>query len=201
LKSVMTARRRLPRWSDERAVARLVDEEIEQAELEEERLFYTHYAPQLPGVPESQINVGIERDAVAAALRGNIAELASLLDPEHPYNKLRKIPIRSCLSPATWQLIVQFLTGERSRRSGQLKGERGRPPMSAEERRTTSPVHDAADEVSAIRHILGRLYSEQDHGQINDRAISIAAQRRGIATRTLAKYLSRPKKDRRRLAP
>jgi hypothetical protein len=195
----MTTRRRLPRWSDESAISKLVAEEIEQAELEEERLFYSHYAPQIPGVPVSWINAGIERDAVAAALRGDIAELAGLLNPEHPYNKLRKIPIRSRLSPETWRLVVQFLTGERNLRSGRLKGERGRPQMSSEERRAASPVHDAADEVLSIKIILHQLYPDQDRGQINDRAIAIAARRGGTAPSTLSKYLNRPRRDRRRL--
>jgi hypothetical protein len=194
----MTARRRLPRWSDESAVARLVDEEIERAELEEERLFYTHYAPQLPGVPESRINASIERNAVAAAFRGDIAELAGLLDPEHPYNKHRKVPIRSRLSPETWQIIIQFLTGARSLRSGRLKGERGRPKLSADERRAMNPVHDAADEFYAIKNILKRLYPKQPSDQIEYRAERIAQDRANITT-SIRNLLRRPRKGRHRV--
>jgi hypothetical protein len=61
----------------------------------------------------------LEKDAVEAALRGDLAPLACLLHPAHPLNSgLLGAPIRATLTPATWGLVVQFLTGQRNLKTG-----------------------------------------------------------------------------------
>lgn len=227
----MPAPRRLPRWIDEAAVADLVAAEMEELRSEVERLNAIHPGPLPPlskdleavaGLMYAEANRGWpvegQKEAVAAALRGDVAPLADLLRPDATIldmlesnfidvktlspSELRTFARRLCvrtLSPSTWSLIAQFLTGERSLRTGRLRGEPGRPTMSLEERRAESPVHDAAEELDAIRAILRRLYRDQDSSQIRDRAMEIAAQRNGVKLDTLVNYLKRPRKDRRRL--
>jgi hypothetical protein len=207
-------RRRLPRWSDENAVAKLITEEIARAELEEFYHFEAFKVPDItlpkgwrdaPTRPSVAYDIGTsEQEAVEAALRGDIELLADLLRPFS--GELLGLPDEvnpaiKRLSPKAWSIIVQFLTGERNLRTGRLRGEPGRPRMSPEKRRAESPVHDAATEVDAIHDILRRSYPDQRSSQIRDRAMEIAAQRNDVEASTLAKYLSRPKKDRRRLIP
>jgi hypothetical protein len=223
---------KLPKWIDEAAVADLVAAEMEELRSKVERLDAIHPGP-LPPLSEdleevralmvAEANRGWpvegQKEAVAAALRGDVAPLADLLRPDATIldmlesnlidvktlspSELRTFARRLCvrtLSPSTWSLIAQFLTGERSLRTGRLKGERGRPTLSPEKRRAESPVHDAAEEVDAIRAILRRLYyPDQSSSQIRDRAMEITAQRNGVELDTLVNYLKRPRKDRRRL--
>ena len=223
--------RRLPRWIDEKAVAEFVAAEMEELRSEVERLNAIHPGPlpelsedleEVAGLMYAEANRGWavkgEKEAVAAARRGDLEPLADLLRPDAtlwhmltskfidaktlPPSELRPIAQRlrvRNLCPTTWSLIAEFLTGERSLSSGRLRGEAGRPKMSSEERRAESPVHDAADEVGAIRAILRRSYPDQRGKQIDDRAVAIAAQRHGVEQDTLENYLKRPRKNRRRL--
>ena len=224
---------RLPRWSDENAVADFVAAEMEELRSEVERLNAIHPGPLPPlskdleevaGLMCAEANRGWpvkgEKEAVAAAMRGDVEPLADLLRPDAttldmlrsnhaagttlPPSELRTfarlLRVRT-LRMSTWILIAQFLTGERSLRTGRLRGEPGRPTMSSEKRRAESPVHNAAEEVDAIQAILRQSYPDQHSSQIRDRARAIAAQRNGVEAITLAKYFRRPKKDRRRLIP
>jgi hypothetical protein len=223
------APRRLPRWIDEAAVADLVAAEMEELRSEVERLAWTTNTG-LPGPDAGDDLRAIydlmtaesfrgwpvkgEKDAVEAALRGDVELLADLLRPDATIVDILKNNVKTpseelrtlaqslsvkTLRPSTWAIIVQFLTGERNRRTGRLRGEPGRPTMSLEERRAESPVHDAAEEVDAIRAILRRLYRDQDSSQIRNRAMEIAAQRNRVELDTPVNYLKRPRKDRRRL--
>jgi hypothetical protein len=205
------ARQRSPRWTDEKAVAEFVAKEIAQDELNElYRLEkYKVRDIKLPkGWRDAPMRVSVaqrrwvgEQEAVEAAMRGDVEPLANLLRPFAGVFGLpdEVNPAIKQLSPATWAIIVQFLTGERKLRTGRLGGGPGRPTMSLEERRAESPVHDAAEEVDAIRAILRRSYPDQHSRQIRERAMEIAAQRKGVELDTLVNYLKRPKKDRRRL--
>jgi hypothetical protein len=222
---------KLPKWIDEAAVADLVAAEMEELRSEVERLAWTTNTG-LPGPDAGEDLRAIydlmtaesfrgwpvkgEKEAVEAALRGDVEPLADLLRPDATTLDMLKSNVKT-LSPSelrpiaqslrvktlrlsTWNLIAQFLTGERNLRTGRLRGEPGRPTMSLEERRAESPVHDAAEEFHAIRAILRRLYyPKQSSSQIRARAMEIAAQRNRVELDTLVNYLKRPRKDRRRL--
>jgi len=184
---------RIPRWTDEDAIAKLVDEIIAEGRSEIERLDWTYppggkYPDELKAIA-NLVYAEIYRDgwppteqaAVAAAMRRDLEPLADML---RPIANLRGLPYKpnpaiKSLSPDTWALIVEFLTGQRNLRTGRRKGEPGRPKMSAEERRARTPTHNAADEFSVIVDILQRLYPEQSAGQIRDRAEEIAKARTG----------------------
>jgi hypothetical protein len=181
-----------PQWTNEPAVARLVNEKLEEIELEEERRVRDRYGDVVAGTTMRDMEEDIvegadggEQRAVAAARRGDLEPLARLLRPisildfgvEDDLN-----PAIKRLSPATWTLISEFLTGERNIRTGRLKGEPGRPKMSREARRARNPVHDAADEVDMIVGILRQFYPWQEREQVRERAAEIAQARANIAT-------------------
>jgi hypothetical protein len=210
----MTPRR--PRWTDELAVAKLVDD-VYRAAAEEavmtarqdaiaSALFYER-RKHVPLPPELTLNRAIaeynaaERQAVTDARRGRIGDLANLLRPEHPMNANPPIPgkpVRHHLSPETWTLVADFLVGNLNIRTGNPRGKAGRPKMSASERYASNRVHYAADvEFPVIRDILRRLYPQQDANQINDRAEKIAQERARIAT-SLQNLRRRSKKGRHR---
>jgi hypothetical protein len=200
----------LPRWDDEAAVAKLVDDEMRELRSEVDRLAWTTsgHAPEGPedlvevwNLAQAEASRGWppegERAAVAAAARGDVRPLADLLRPLHHLGFLpdEVNPAIKNLSPATWSLVVQFLTGERNLRTGRNRGEPGRPKMTAEERRAANPVHDAAEEVPAIAAILRKLYPSRAKSALLERAVEIAARRKRVRRDTLARYLGRSRKD------
>jgi hypothetical protein len=210
---------RLPRWQDEAAVSKRVRDTMADYRAEIEMLDavsppgHTAY----PDIPEqlkamrtlmdAELQRGWlpegERAAVAAALRGDIQPLVDLIAPEPDPDGLfanppcympgEVNPMVATLSPATWNLICEFLTGQRNPRTGRCKGERGRPKMTAEARRKQTPTHDAADEFLVIRDILRRLYPEQSAGDIRDRAEEIAKKRTKTRIASLQNYRKRGK--------
>jgi hypothetical protein len=194
---------KVPQWVDEDAVTKLVKTALDDAEADAEYEFAMLRWDTHPGIPGNELLDRMERDAVAAAERGEIRPLADLLRPEHPFNEHPLFggdPIRSKLSATTWTLVADFLTGERNPRTGRLKGKPGRPKMTAEERRAMNPVHDAADMVPEIADILRRFYPEQTPAQIHGRALSIAAgMKRVKSAETVKLHLNRAKNDRRRI--
>ena len=192
----------LPRWSDEKAVAKMVADEIEEGRLEIERLGTIYPSGMYPlpkhlralqGLIEAGWSRGgpidDEEGAVAAALRGDTKPLAELLRPRvsPPEFELpdEVNPAIKTLSPATWSIIADLVTGKLNPRTGRGKGQPGRPRMSREERRARNPVHDAADEFLVIKSILRHHYPRQSVAQINLRAEKIAQDRARIATSVL----------------
>lgn len=203
-----------PSWNDESAVARLVAAELEELRLEVDRWAWTSPPwESFPTEPEDLVEMGklVEREnrmpqdpeehACEAALRGDLMPLIDLLTPDIfediGINEVnRKIRF---LKPATWTLVVEFLAGKRNLRTGRLRGEPGRPAMAEEMRRKHNPVHDAADELPVIAAILTRLYPAVAKKAVKERAIAIAAGRKGAAPEILTRHLSRPRSDRRRI--
>jgi hypothetical protein len=184
-----------PPWTDTDAVISWAYAEFDEAQSETERqgdMWQAEHAHLLPGFPTSEFFEGMERQAVSRAEGGDFSALAHLLEPVHPFNETPVgRPIRDRLKPETWWLIADRLSGE-------LKTKRGRPKMTADKRRFRSPIHDAAEEVGAIRAILKRGYPKQGRKQIRDMALVAVGRRHAVKTETIAKYLGRPTTDRRR---
>jgi hypothetical protein len=190
-----------PRWTDEPAVCKLVNE-VRDAELEEERWFYTHQQFQLPPVVlPAAVMAGIramqaqaapppptaeERGAMEAALRGEPDQLTRLVEGGR------------CNAPSARRMAAELMTGARNPRTGKLKRKSGRPKMSRRERRARNPVHDAADEFVALRDMLLALYPEHRGEQINGLAEKIAKARTG-ARASVQNYLHRATKAPQRL--
>jgi hypothetical protein len=146
-----------------------------------------------------------ERAVVEAAKRG---DLDGLVDMLRPLESGAVSPDIQSITPATWTLVTEFLTGKRLR-NGKLRGVRdprtgklkrgGRPPMSKTERRSRTPVHVAAMEFPAIKDILKQWYPKQKKAAIRERAVAITAERNHIKVETLKDYCERSKKDRHRI--
>jgi hypothetical protein len=209
---------RLPKWIDEAAVADLVAAEMEKLRSDVESLAWTTNTG-LPGPDAGEDLRAIydlmtaessrgwpvkgEKDAVEAALRGDVEPLANLLRPAGmpEWGIPDKVNSNVAkLSPATWELIVELLTGRRNPKTGKLKGERGPRKKSAEERRSWNPIHDAEDYVAPIAAILSRLYPDKRRAEIKSRASEIAARWRGAQLHALKKHLRRGPRDRRRVS-
>jgi hypothetical protein len=77
------------------------------------------------------------------------------------------------------------------------RGERG--PTSKWKRLLKRPVHAAAAILPDIEYFLRWVYPEQTRADIRDRALLVAEDMTGAEVKTIERYLSRPKKDRRRL--
>jgi hypothetical protein len=195
--------RRLPRWIDydqkDEVTDQFADLVTRQLNIEARADEYdfavlpweTH-----PGIPATEILEEVEREAVHAfEKKKKRGPLADLLDPENPMNKhpVGGVSLRSHLSDATWKLIGDVLSGRR-------KSKRGKPEMTADERRDTYAVHEAADDVEDVARILRGLYPEQDEADIRDRALAVAADRADMSKpETIATHRRRSKKGTRRL--
>jgi hypothetical protein len=77
---VSRPRRPLPKWSDEETVAKLVAQEIDDADAHEEYEFWTYYQTQdqPPAVPSDVIAL-MERRAIAAAEDGDFYPLGRMI--------------------------------------------------------------------------------------------------------------------------
>jgi hypothetical protein len=166
----------LPRWENERSVAAFVAVQLDELRSEIDRLAWTRpwFVPTEPPdlvamaalvTMENRMVVNLpekEEQAVTAALRGDLKLLVDLIRAWHhpPEFHLRDEinPAVKNLSPDTWEIIAQFLTGERNLQTGRRRGEPGRPVQSVEQRRADNPVHRAADEARVIIAILKRHY-------------------------------------------
>ena len=193
-----------PSWIDDEAVYELVQSEMGQIALEEERQFYLLPWETYPGVPADEVTDEIEQSALEAWRRKNPNPLTDLLHPEHPLNKHGWFgrPIREQLSAEAWSLIRERLLHKPRKRGGKQPVKRGgRPKMTAEERRENNPVHDAAAKVPAIEAILRQNYPDQAKEDVVDRAYAFAGMLMGIddAGNKVRNYLNRSKKDRARL--
>ena len=113
------------------------------------------------------------------------------------FRSLAKLLVdRQPLTQSTLELIAKRLTGE-------LKRKRGRRQMTTDQRRFQYPVHDAADLVPQVEHILGNAYPDQPGKQIRDRALYVIEQHTEgkVTVRMLEHYLDRAKGNRRRAGP
>jgi hypothetical protein len=185
--------KRAPRWTDEAAVRKLVDDEMDRLEYEEVLLEVER------AEIESEIGIELgptdydllERKAMAQARAGNASGLALLVTDA---------VARARLPAEGWALIHDFLVGYRFVDEGLIdwppkrRRRKGRPPMSEAERHRSTPTHRAAEEVPVIEAILrAHYYPLQNARDIGDRARKIAGERAGMKThdpsQTLADYL------------
>ena len=179
--------------------------ELDEADLEAERQFYTLRWDTHPGTPASEIFAAAERAAVEAAReRGNFRPLEELLQPKHPMNlragdvfsyvddsgvvkrgrvgkAFGKRPIRESLGAGTYELISDDIARRRKRPNR-------RPPMSKDELHATNPAYGAADEIPRIELILRDGYFEKDGKLIHDQAVHTAARRHLGEFRKIEKY-------------
>jgi hypothetical protein len=137
-----------------------------------------------------------EEEALAAAQRGDLRPLVNLIRPWGAEIN----PIVKFLNPPTWQIISEFLTGERNLKTGRRRGEPGRPVQSVEQRRAQNPVHRAADEARVIIAILKRHYPNRSRDDVEYLAAKIAAERNGAQLRPLLRHLGRAASDPRRIS-
>jgi hypothetical protein len=204
-----------PPWIEEGdAVYKLVQSELQAADLEVERRAAMFWAERMHLIPDRtrgelrrEIVESKEREALDAWRRGDRKPLADLVDPDDPLldHLLKRHdrpiprkdrPLRIQLSAETWSIIRDSLLGK-------LPGKRGRPKMTAEERRMLNPIHDAGDMAPVIERILRQHYPNQLASQVKDRAYAFAEKLKGIdnpqsAGSKVRDYLNSGKKDRRR---
>jgi hypothetical protein len=185
-------------WADEDVVYKLVQAELEENSSEEDRQFYLLPWETHPGVPADEIISDMEHQALDAWRRGDLNPLTDLLRPEHPFNNypFNGRLIRDQLSAEAWSLICDRLLGK--------KRKRGRPKMTAEERRMHNPIHDMSDRVPAIENILRQHHPDQPASQVKERARAFAERLMGkddpeSAGSKVSDHLNRSKKDRARL--
>jgi hypothetical protein len=188
----------VPRWDDETAVTDYVRRLIDQSRGSKynnsrNRLFGRLLFNSLTRRVDLPRIIEIESErAIAAAKQGNYLPLARLLESKHPLNDAHyRMELRRALPVKAYDLIGSIL-------SGQLKRPTHRPKLTDEERRASTPVHNAADDFRVAKAVLPRLYPEQSPGQIHDRAVSVAAKMHKVGIETLRGYLKRSKSDRRR---
>jgi hypothetical protein len=175
---------RPPPFHRKAAVAKFVDEQIQEYWLEEERVFMTERMPNMP--PYVRIRKpSVEQSAIFAAEQGDVTELTKLIAAGAP------------LAPAIRKLINEFLTHKRSLKTGKKVGGQKK---SDEERRVINPVHDAAEEMWLISNILRQHWPAQTAAALHRRAIAIATERHRLSSeQLLRKHLSRAAGDRRRV--
>jgi hypothetical protein len=197
-------------------VAQFVADEMEDLRLEVDRISWTYTGPgEMPDDSTDAVlamgclvrlenrrywaSIEGEEAAVAAALRGDLSLLVNMLAP-HPGGPEDMVnPAIQYVSPATWAIVCEFLTGERNLKTGRMRGEPGKPKMSGDQRRADNPVHRAADEVPIVAAVLKEAYPDKPERMIAMRAAEVAAARNGARVETLLKHLRRPPGDPRRV--
>jgi hypothetical protein len=202
-------------------VAQFVAAEMDDLRLEVDRIAWTYTGPgELPDdTPDDVLAMAClvrmenrlppdcffghtdegEEAAVAAALRGDLSLLVEMFAP---YPGRPEDTVNSAIkhvSPATWTIVCQFLTGKRNLKTGHMRGEPGRAKMSGDQRRAVNPVHRAADEVPVVAAVLKEAYPDKPKPVIAKRAAEVAAGRNGARVETLVKHLSRSQRDPRRV--
>jgi hypothetical protein len=175
----------LPQWRNKEKVADWANRTLEAVWHETDRQHSELYdgrfdvPPIVVGKPDVAAR---ERTAVAAAAANDFGPLAALVLDQQARQKL---------SVKTWQIVAEKLTGK-------FKARRGAKKRSAEERRTKFDVHEAADLVPQVQHILSAAYPRQAAADIRDQALLAVERRTGVPVRRLMAYLSKSKKDRHR---
>jgi hypothetical protein len=213
----------IPPWIDVSAIIQFVHEEIER--LKEEVVYldnvHEHWSPgdgdgadlhaaydlvmeearrgwwKVDEITEEQ------HVAVEAALRGDLRPLLRLIKSFTfvPHALLGKRHVR--LSPEAWQVIQQFLTRERSLKSGKPEGVRGPRRQSEEARRRRHPIHNAGDLAPIVTAILRRFYPAIRRAELKQRAhvVTVAIAKRikrpkePMTAEDLGRYLRRPRND------
>jgi DNA-binding phage protein len=183
----MTERKRtLPNWDDERAVARLADEIIADAERSWRiwTLAVSELSTRRAGDEFDEFRYA-EKDAVKAALRGDVAPLAKLLLDENWQR----------LQPETRKVMSEIMLGKR-----QSTGRSGRPEMTSEERMAANPIHRAEANADVLKSRLRKLYPGIARAAVRERAMEIVAKRTGVSLEALRRQLNRSRKDLHRIA-
>jgi hypothetical protein len=131
-----------------------------------------------------------EQEAVDAAKDGDYRLLARLLCSRRASDGiLTRNQAIADMRPETFDLIAGFLY-ERGRK-------RGRPTVSAEDRRWNTPVHEAADYVPIFKAILHRMFPDKSAKLIRARAIEFATLFCGVKDElTLVAHMARGPRDR-----
>jgi hypothetical protein len=191
----MTERKRtLPNWDDERAVARLADEIIADAERSWRiwTLAVSELSTRRAGDEFDEFRYA-EKDAVKAALRGDVAPLAKLLLDEN-WQRLqpetRKVMSEIMLGKRRRKLMSEVMLGKR-----QSTGRSGRPEMTSEERMAANPIHRAEANADVLKSRLRKLYPGIARAAVRERAMEIVAKRTGVSLEALRRQLNRSRKD------
>jgi hypothetical protein len=184
---------RPPRFSDDAAVAALVNQLLDAAERERDRVF-ERLIDQVPLQTHGEVWGQIEQRAIERARLGDFKPLAALVERENPLYKILDKPLGSEVS----RIAAARLRGEFKKKG------RGPPRKDLDERLAASLVYDAADLLPRIEKILRERWpgqrGHQHEGQqgYRDRAIDIAAARAGVDPGTLKNYLRRSKRRKKR---
>lgn len=186
----MTRATPLPKWKDAAAVAALVEEYF--TKLRASAGHFAEFAvatrrrdPPRPGQdPEDEVIwfIRTEEAAVEAAKRGELVALVDLLRGPH----------RDWLQPDTVELMIEFMTGARTR-TGRRKGKRqvGASKMTPEEKAAKNPLHNAAAEFGAIKQLLRKNYPLEPYSEMRKRALELAAKRANVEPEGLDNHLNR----------
>ncbi|MGB5903597.1 MAG: hypothetical protein WBH00_12150, partial [Xanthobacteraceae bacterium] len=103
---------------------------------------------------------------------------------------------RRMLSPDTYDLAAEFVSGARNAKNGKLRGEGGAPRKSEDQRRAATPAHNAVEVLPLVQEILARHWPDQN---VRDRAVKVAAQIAGAEENAVHSLVRRSGRDRHRL--
>jgi hypothetical protein len=213
-----------PKWENKKAVFKLVEERLkEQAGAYHDFI----WAGRPHHLTEAQLQVADpnwkeiigpqkkwdEQSAVEEAKRGNLKPLAYHIlmpdvTPEYDADENITKAIYEVndqiahLKPETWFLIIEFLLGDRSLKTGRKRGELGAPKMSEEEKRKSKRWGDiigARDLYEAVIDTLRGEFPEQRTKEIRDRALEFAADKTGVTETTLLEHVKKHRRRRRDL--
>jgi hypothetical protein len=212
-------------WDDKKAVFKLVEERLGEQMEAYHAFIFTGRPHQLTEAQLRVIDPHLDRNrkwdeqtAVEEAKRGNLKPLAFhvlMPDPVPEFDtegKIIKVTYENNdqiahLKPETWFLIIEFLLGDRSLKSGRKRGERnpktgkvtmrGAPKVSEEKKRKRWRAIRAADLYKAVIEILRGEFPEQRTKEIRDRAIEFAASKTGMSELSLFEHIKKGRRTRR----
>jgi hypothetical protein len=199
-----------PKWENKKAVFKLVEERLREQEDAYHAFIFAGRPHQLT---EAQLRVvgalpdpnrqWDEQTAVEAAERGDLWPLVRLLAPDpvperDTDGKITKVTYEVSdriphLKPDTWSLIIEFILGDRSLKTGRKKGERGAPKMSEDEKRKRWKAirTGARDLYEVVIEILRDEFPEQRSKGIRDRALEFAADKTGMSESSLFEHIKK----------
>jgi hypothetical protein len=171
-----------PKWSDDDAVLAWVSAELEAQDLEAERQHAMLCADcDTPGPPVGEVLKRVHDEAIRDAERENNFELLESLARGSPLSEWFRLlgvdpmPVGS--------KAMNFLV---DRATGKIRGRRGKPGPSTQER-WRDPVRDAVCDMVRIQAFLHAHYPREKG--LRERAMKIAAQRGGVRVSTLRNRL------------